>query len=99
MADAGVVGIYDDVQGTEIPLAYVVLHQKYQLQANTVCPKIRAWVDDRVANHKRLRGGVRAIDSIPKNPSGKILRRKMREIYKNQQEQQTLSGTERASKL
>ena len=99
MADAGVVGIYDDIQGTEIPLAYVVLRQEYQSQANTICPKIRAWVDDRVANHKRLRGGVRAIDSIPKNPTGKILRRKMKEIYKNQQGQQALSGVERSSKL
>jgi 4-coumarate--CoA ligase len=29
----------------------------------------------KVANHKRLRGGVRFVDEIPKSISGKILRR------------------------
>ena len=38
---------------------------------------ILAWVKERVAPHKRLRGGVRFIDSIPKTASGKILRREV----------------------
>jgi len=41
--------------------------------------ELAKWVAARVTNHKRLRGGVRFIDSIPKNPSGKILRRVLRE--------------------
>lgn len=40
---------------------------------------IAAWVAERVANHKRLRGGVQVIDAIPKSPSGKILRRLLRD--------------------
>jgi acyl-coenzyme A synthetase/AMP-(fatty) acid ligase len=32
-------------------------------------------VAERVAPHKRLRGGVVALDAIPKSASGKILRR------------------------
>jgi acyl-coenzyme A synthetase/AMP-(fatty) acid ligase len=40
---------------------------------------IAAWVSERVANHKRLRGGVRVINAIPKSPSGKILRRLLRD--------------------
>ena len=36
---------------------------------------IAAWVAERVAPHKRLRGGVVALDAIPKSASGKILRR------------------------
>lgn len=31
-----------------------------------------------MAPHNRLRGGVRFVDEIPRNPSGKILRRKIR---------------------
>jgi acyl-coenzyme A synthetase/AMP-(fatty) acid ligase len=37
------------------------------------------WVAERVTNHKRLRGGVRITNIIPKSPSGKILRRMLRD--------------------
>ena len=37
-----------------------------------------------VAAHKRLRGGVRFIDAIPKSPSGKILRRVLRDQLKKE---------------
>jgi len=32
----------------------------------------------KVAHHKRLRGGVRWVDEIPKSVSGKILRRMLK---------------------
>lgn len=38
---------------------------------------------ERVSNQKRLRGGVRFIKDIPKNPSGKILRRELRNLLKS----------------
>lgn len=41
--------------------------------------KIASWVAERVANHKKLRGGVHIVDVIPKSPSGKILRRLLRD--------------------
>jgi acyl-coenzyme A synthetase/AMP-(fatty) acid ligase len=34
---------------------------------------------------KRLHGGVIFIDAIPKNPSGKILRRELRDLYAKSQ--------------
>jgi 4-coumarate--CoA ligase len=40
---------------------------------------IATWIAERVANHKRLRGGVYVVDVIPKSPSGKILRRFLRD--------------------
>ena len=36
---------------------------------------LQGFVAERVAPHKRLRGGVRFTDAIPKTASGKILRR------------------------
>lgn len=37
-----------------------------------------------VSNHKKLRGGVVFLSAIPKSPSGKILRRELRELAKKE---------------
>lgn len=75
--DAAVVGIYSKEHVSELPRAYVVLAHgvgKTQDEAQEIC----WWLEKRVARHKRLRGGVRFVDEIPRNPSGKILQRKIR---------------------
>lgn len=41
------------------------------------------YISERVSGEKRLRGGVRFLDSIPKNQSGKILRRELRALLKS----------------
>jgi len=41
--------------------------------------EIQEWVNKQVANHMKLRGGVRVIEVVPKSPSGKILRRVLRD--------------------
>ena len=38
------------------------------------------WLHERVAHHKRLRGGVRWIEEVPKSASGKILRRVLKDL-------------------
>ena len=43
------------------------------------------WLGAKVAHHKKLRGGVRFVDEIPKSVSGKILRRVLK--LKAQEEQ------------
>lgn len=40
--------------------------------------EIIEWAETKSAHYKRLRGGVIFTDSIPKTPSGKILRRNLR---------------------
>lgn len=37
-------------------------------------------ISDRVSPQKYLRGGVTIVKSIPKNPSGKILRRELHKL-------------------
>ncbi|HXZ75878.1 MAG TPA: AMP-binding protein, partial [Streptosporangiaceae bacterium] len=57
-----------DAQAGEVPKAFVVL------QAPASAQELMAWVAGCVASYKRVRQ-VEFIDSIPKSPTGKILRR------------------------
>ena len=59
--------------------AYVVANPK-----EITADEIVDWVGKQVANHKKLRGGVVFLESIPKSPSGKILRKDLRELAKRQ---------------
>ena len=72
--DVAVVGLYDQVRATEVPRAYVVLKDGVVAQEQ-MQEEIAEWLQEKVANHKRLRGGVRFVEQIPKSASGKILRR------------------------
>lgn len=40
-----------------------------------VLDAIKVWVDDQLAGYKKLRGGVFHLQTLPKTPTGKILRR------------------------
>jgi len=74
--DVAVIGIQDEEQHTEVPRAYVVATSGNEKQD---ADEIVKWTAERVASHKRLRGGVVFIDEIPKSASGKILRRILKE--------------------
>jgi 4-coumarate--CoA ligase len=43
-----------------------------------------AWVAEHVSSYKRLRGGVVFLPAIPKSPSGKILRKDLREMARKE---------------
>lgn len=77
IADVGVIGIPDERAG-ELPFAFVVKQPKVDLTESEVVD----YVAKEMSDAKRLRGGVRFVDSIQKNPSGKILRRELRALYK-----------------
>ncbi len=73
IADAAVIGLPDEEAG-EIPAAYVVLKQGH----DTSAADIQRFVADQVASYKQVRQ-MSFIDAIPKSPSGKILRRVLRD--------------------
>lgn len=82
--DAGVIGVWVEEQATELPLAFIVIRPEARRKGKQIVVRdIHEWLNKRVASHKRLRGGIKLVDSIPKNPSGKILRRKLRDLLKN----------------
>lgn len=76
--DVAVIGIYNKDQATEVPRAYVVPKTGVKADKETE-KRIMDWLASKVANHKRLRGGVNFIDEIPKSASGKILRRLLKD--------------------
>jgi len=69
--DAAVIGVPDEESG-ELPKAFVV--PKGEISPEDVVD----FVAERVAPHKKLRGGVEFVDKIPKSASGKILRKDLR---------------------
>jgi acyl-CoA synthetase (AMP-forming)/AMP-acid ligase II len=71
VADAAVVPVPDAACG-ELPKACVVLREDTDPDA------LMTWVADRVAPYKRIRV-VEVVDAIPRSPSGKILRRLLRD--------------------
>lgn len=72
--DAAVIGVENKEQATEVPLAFVVKNPGSTLSEQEVID----FVSSKVSAHKKLRGGVRFIDVIPKSAAGKILRKDLR---------------------
>ncbi|KAH9081561.1 phenylacetyl-CoA ligase [Lactarius deliciosus] len=85
VADVCIVPVPDDFSG-ELPLAYIVLHPPAAVRAasstaesDALKAELSKYVSDVKVQYKWLKGGVEFIDAIPKNPSGKLLRRVLRE--------------------
>ncbi|KAJ8970912.1 hypothetical protein NQ314_000962 [Rhamnusium bicolor] len=68
--DAAVIGLPDEDAG-ELPLAYIVKKP----EKNVTEQEVEKFVADNVSPQKQLRGGVIFVNEIPRNPTGKILRR------------------------
>lgn len=75
--DAAVIGVFSQERQTELPRAYLVLDEGAARSKETA-EEIAQWLGARVANYKRLRGGVRFIDAIPASAAGKLLRRELK---------------------
>lgn len=83
VADVAVIGIESKEEATELPRAYITPSRPLSSQeASSFALGVQDWVSQRVAPHKRLRGGIVIIDQVPKSAAGKILRRELRERAK-----------------
>jgi 4-coumarate--CoA ligase len=72
VADVAVIGVADEECG-ELPKAFVVA-----ADGELDHDELMTWVAGQVSPQKRVRL-VETIDAIPKSPSGKILRRQLRD--------------------
>ncbi len=75
VSDAAVVGVPSDEWG-ETPVGFVVL------KANAIAEPedLRAWINWRVGKYQRL-ADLRIVESLPRNPIGKVLKRRLREDW------------------
>jgi acyl-coenzyme A synthetase/AMP-(fatty) acid ligase len=80
VADCAVIAVPDERAG-EVPKAYVVKSNSIGIEESDAIIKreIKKHVEKEKSRHKWLAGGVEFIDEIPKSPSGKILRRLLRD--------------------
>ncbi|GAA6059078.1 hypothetical protein JCM10212_002049 [Sporobolomyces blumeae] len=79
VADAAVTSIYHDDHATEYPRAYVVPFDKKCLKpgpdADGFAQALRKHIESKHAPYKWIRGGFVIVESVPKSPAGKLLRR------------------------
>ncbi|KAE9993045.1 hypothetical protein EG327_006827 [Venturia inaequalis] len=80
VTDAAVVGVQNSHGDSEVPRAYVVRRPGSSLTEEDV----RKYSSEKLAKYKSLDGGVRFVDAIPKNASGKILKNLLREQAKKE---------------
>jgi 4-coumarate--CoA ligase len=76
IADALVIPVPCEEAG-EVPRAYVVRQQSWGVVSEE---ELHNLIQDRLSPHKRLRGGIRFVESVPRAVSGKLLRRKQIEL-------------------
>ncbi|KAJ6590069.1 phenylacetyl-CoA ligase [Mycena vulgaris] len=84
VADVAVIGVPDDFAG-ELPYAFIVLEPQIASSVKNDS-HVRTNVQDSIFKHvsaskssyKWLTGGIAFVESIPKSPSGKILRKDLR---------------------
>jgi acyl-coenzyme A synthetase/AMP-(fatty) acid ligase len=69
-----------DEDAGEVPKAFVVKAAAYKDKSDEETAKeICKHVEDHKSRYKWLKGGVEFIEVVPKSPSGKILRRLLRD--------------------
>lgn len=77
IVDAAVIGVKKSRDDSELPRAYIV--RRPGSGEKLTVEDIKKYMAERLVYYKRLDGGVVFRDAIPKNPSGKILKRILRE--------------------
>nr|POF05925.1 acyl-coa ligase azaf [Quercus suber] len=81
--DAAVIGVTDPTQeGSELPRAYLVRGPKSGSRPSQ--DDVHAFMRERLASYKMLTGGIVFVEEIPKNASGKILKRILRDRAKKE---------------
>ena len=83
IVDAAVIGVQFSRDGSQLPRAYLV--KRAGPDGDRLSEEdVKKFMEGRLAKYKRLDGGVKFVDAIPKNASGKILKRVLRDQVKRE---------------
>ncbi|KAG1732417.1 uncharacterized protein EDB91DRAFT_1349080 [Suillus paluster] len=86
ITDVSVAGVSGGRTSDErIPHAWIVLSPAgMALGKKEVVAQLDTWVQERLSRYKWLRGGIKIVETIPKLPTGKVLRRVLVEDYERE---------------
>lgn len=90
--DVAVIGVPHDYSG-EVPRAYIVLKDGAGSNSE-ISQELVDLVAKNKARHKRLAGGIEFVTEIPKSAAGKILRRVLKDAWRN-----SVKNAQRSAKL
>lgn len=79
VADAAVLGVQSETDRPQVPLALVALGPSVE-PSEALAQNIARSVDERVSDHKKLRGGVKFVQAIPRLVTGKMCRDKLQAL-------------------
>jgi 4-coumarate--CoA ligase len=83
IVDCAVIGVADPVRkGGELPRAYIV--RRPGASGGPGDQQVHEYMRERLSSFKMLEGGIKWVDAIPKNASGKILKRILRDEAKKE---------------
>ncbi|KAJ5688450.1 hypothetical protein N7536_011069 [Penicillium majusculum] len=81
--EAAVHGVWSERNATDLLRAYIVSEKplaKAGRDTEEAARSVAEFVASQVAGYKQLKGGVVFVDSLPKSPTGKLLRRLLKDI-------------------
>jgi len=73
------VGVPELNTGNDIIHAFVIIDKEANLDENFILN----YVNERVIDPKRIRGGVHVVDAFPLGMTGKVDRKKVKEIWEH----------------
>ncbi|OQE37370.1 hypothetical protein PENCOP_c010G04942 [Penicillium coprophilum] len=81
--EAAVHGVWSESNATDLLRAYIVTEKplpKIGRDTDVAAQSVTKFVASQVAGYKQLKGGVVFVDLLPKSPTGKLLRRLLKDL-------------------
>lgn len=94
--DVAVVGVMSELQGTEVPRAFIANRGGIKAVRDGDGNQIKEWLAKKVVKYKRLHGGISFVSEIPKSRAGKILRKDLKAQAKRELVEEEATRTPRS---